>query len=471
MKALEALKGFFKPLDVTVALPDDPFLVIDRDASIEKLKLDRRARESGEKDLPPPDSDQPDAAEAEIHAEIREHLTRAQIDVDNNLRVYGQRLGELSLLRQLAAVTGASETAYGDFDAAVIRWRGKLALARQAIRESYEELADFKHDHGLRRPAHDAPSSFYTGAVLALSWIVESAANTAFLKENDEYGIVGGAVAAVMIAGVNIFLSAVIGKKVWPYVFHRDTFRKLIAWGASAGWVVAMVFWNLLAAHYRDAKSAGGDDPEGAALAGLVQGTFSFDSILSYGLLAMGMAFAVISALTAFKSDDPYPQYGEIYRRHENRCGEYSDSIEAALKDLTFIRDSAIGALRETLEQLQGQFAERGQIIDSRRLLLNRFAQHQEYLEDIGQSLLDHYRSINVETRSTPPPAYFNKAWRLQRAPVPSVPDEPGIEAEVEKASAALSRSIEKISDAFDRSIRSFQSLDDIRGELEHGRS
>ena len=122
MKALEALRQFFRPLDVGVALPDDPFIALDRDAAIEKLKLDERAQEAGERDLPPADSEQPDATEAEIHAEIGEYLARAQIDVDNNLRVYAQRMGELSLLRQLSAVTGASETAHGDFDAAVIRW-------------------------------------------------------------------------------------------------------------------------------------------------------------------------------------------------------------------------------------------------------------------------------------------------------------------------------------------------------------
>ena len=99
MNALQALKSFFKPLDIAVALPDDPFVVIDRDAAITKLKLDARAKEAGERDLPSSDSSQPDTAEAEIEAEVGEFLNRAQIDVDNNLRTYSQRLGELTLLR------------------------------------------------------------------------------------------------------------------------------------------------------------------------------------------------------------------------------------------------------------------------------------------------------------------------------------------------------------------------------------
>ena len=184
-------------------------------------------------------------------------------------------------------------------------------------------------------------------------------------------------------------------------------------------------------------------------------------------LLFMGLTFAVISALAAFKSDDPYPRFGETYRRHENRCEEYSDDFEEALDDLKAIRDKAITDLRETLQQLQGQFALRGQIIDARRSLLNRFAQHQDALETFGRSLIDHYRSKNRDARSSPPPPYFDEKWTMARTPVPAVPDEVSIEEEVREASANLSQSITRISEGYDQAIRSFQSLEDIRAELE----
>ena len=159
MKALDALRTFFRPPDTIIALPDSPFVVVDRDKTIEKLRLDKRAEEAGLNDSPRPDEEELDVVEADIIAEIKEHLNRAQIDADNNLKVYGQRLAELALLRELSSVTGASETAQGDYKTAVITWRNRLANAAEAIKSSYQELALFKADHHLKRPAHDAPSA------------------------------------------------------------------------------------------------------------------------------------------------------------------------------------------------------------------------------------------------------------------------------------------------------------------------
>ncbi len=471
MKPLEALRAFFKPADVTVALPDSPFIVIDRQKAIETLKLEKRGEEAGAREQPPTDGTEPDAVEAEIFAEMSEHLNRAQIDADNNLRVYSQRLGELALLRELSTVTGASETALGDYDATIIAWRNRLANARDAIKDSYQELTDFKAEHGLRRPAHDVPPLLYTGSVIGASWVIESFANTAFLRVGDEYGLVGGFVAAAIIAAINVFVSAIVGRKIWPYLFHRDLWRRLAAWVASAAWAAGLITWNMLAAHFRDAKSLGLETPEVQALSLLASNTFVLSSIYSYGLLAMGLVFGIISAIAAFKMDDPYPGYGPIYRRHEERCDDYADEIEQALGELKAIRDSAIGILRATRDQLRMQFGERNQIIDARKALLARFEQHQDYLDTVGNSLLEHYRAANRQARSTPPPGHFRQKWKLHRAPLPPVPEEPSIEADVAAAQRALDHSIETISNAHNGAIRNFQALDEIKGSLEHGKA
>src|SRR5690606_4073015 len=132
---------------------------------------------------------------------------RAQIDAENNIKVYGQRLAELALLRELSSVTGASETALGDYKTAIIGWRNRLANAADAIRESYQELATFKSEHNLRRPAHDVPLPIYTWSTIIVSGIIESLGNTAFLRVNDAFGLVGGFVAATVVAAVNVGFS------------------------------------------------------------------------------------------------------------------------------------------------------------------------------------------------------------------------------------------------------------------------
>lgn len=470
MSALGTLRKFFRPTDATIALPSDPFIVIDRERSIEKLKLDERAERNGGQNYPPSDFEGYDDVELEIIAEITDHSTRAQIDAATNQRIYGERLSELALLRELSTITGATEQADGDYRSTVINRRGRLSLAKDAIRESYKELAEFKRDHGLRRPAHRGINPAYAWSTIIISWFVESAFNTAFLRVNDEMGLLGGFVAAGVVAAVNVGLSALVGRSIWPWLFHRDATSRWGARAALALWSIGLLIWNLLAGHFRDAKAAGLPSPETAALSLLADGPLSFESIYSYGLLIAGLAFAMIAAGAAYKMDDPYPGYGAIYRRHEDRCDEYADEIENALDELKETRDEAIDTAKDIRDELGTQFRERGQIIAARVGHRSRFRQHQDYLETTANALLGHYRAANIRAREdqqTPP--FFSKRWEMPKTELPADPDEPAIDSEVTRAQAALDGSIKAVAKAYSNAIESFEHLEQIKGSLEDG--
>lgn len=470
MQAFDALKRFFRPTDATIALPGDPFIVIDRERAIERLDLDKRAEKNGQKNYPPSESTTFDAVEAEIEAEIAEYANRAQIDAQANHTVYSQRLSELALLRELSSITGASVQTLGDFKATVIDRQNRLTLARDAIAESFQELADFKRVHCRSGPAHKGMLPIYAWSTIVLSWLVEAIANTAFLRINDDFGLIGGFVAAVIVAAVNVFGSAFVGRKVWPYLFHKDTWRRGLAIGAVIGWLLLLIIWNLLAAHFRDAKAAGMDAPEVAALALFQNAPFGLTSIYSYGLLFAGLLFAFLSAGAAFAMDDPYPGYGAIYRRHEDRCEEYADLIAEALDDLKITRDDGIEAARSIRDQLGTQFSERGQILAARLGHRERFNEYQDYLETIANTLFEHYRSANIQIRTDAPPSHFGKKWQLRRTELP-VPIEPSIDAEVAQAQAALDNSIKEISEAYVTAIGSFVHLDEIKRSLANGQT
>ncbi|WP_155914539.1 hypothetical protein, partial [Asticcacaulis sp. AC460] len=139
MKPLDALKRFFRPTDATIALPGSPFIVIDRQQAVKNLGLEERAKSNGASNYPPADAESFDDVEAEVVAEMAEHTNRAQMDALASHRVYAERLAELSLLRELSTITGASEQALGDFQATIIDRKGRLSLAKDEISESYGE--------------------------------------------------------------------------------------------------------------------------------------------------------------------------------------------------------------------------------------------------------------------------------------------------------------------------------------------
>lgn len=471
MPAFDALKKFFQPNDVTIALPSDPFIVIDRERAISKLKLDERAQANGVTNFPPPDSSALDDVEQEIVAEMGEHATRAQIGAGANHRVYGERLSELALLRELSTISGESAKALGDYETTVINRKGALSLAKDAIRESYQNLAEFKRENGLRRPAYNASHPAYAWSAIGLSWFVESAFNTSFLRVNDEYGIIGGFIAAAVIAAVNVGLAAAVGRFWWPYLFHTSLSRKFAALGGCTIWLGILIIWNLLAGHFRDAKAAGLASPESASLAILKQSPFQFDSIYSYGLLLAGIGFALFAARAAYKMDDPYPGYGAVYRRHEERCETYAEEIEESLAELASTRDAAIESASDTREELGRQFRERGQIIAARESHRTRYREHQDYLEMIGNTLLSHYRGANVRARTDGiTPLHFKELWSLKKSELPLDANEPTIDAEVMRAQSILEKSIKKIAAAYKSAIESFEHLDKIKESLGNGK-
>jgi hypothetical protein len=469
MATFDNLKRFFSPDDRTLALPDDPFIVIDRDRTIAQLRLDERAKENGSRNFPPADATSFDDVESQIVAEMVEQADRARVNASNSHRVYNERLSELALLRELSTVTGASVEAQGDFRATVIKRQNRLAHARDAIRESYRELSEFKKLHRLSGPAQQGISSAKAYTAAALSWVIESFVNTPLLHVNDDMGYIGGLLHAAVIAALNVGPAAMVGRLVVPYLFHRSIARKLFAALGCLAWLAFLATWNLLAGHFRDAKTAGVSSPEIEALNLFAQTPFSLQSVYSYGLLVAGFAFALLGALATFKMKDPYPGYGDIYKRHQERCEQYSDEIDAAFEELQETRSNAIGVAEATRDELRRQFAERGQIIAARDAHRARFAQHQEYLETFGNQLLSHYRAANVKARTDGEiPTSFKTTWKLTRTELPVAQDE-SIDAEVQRAQAALAESITAIATAYEGAIESFEHLDKIKESLANG--
>lgn len=469
MGALSTLKNFFGPRQAVLAHIDDPFVQMDLRETIRKLQLEERGLEQGSLNLPAFDARELDNVEREIVHEVNEALSRAQIEGANQVRTYDGRLAGLSLLTQFASIGANARTAISDFAGEVVNSRNSLATARDAIAESFEDLRGFRVANRLSRPAHGVPSAFVTGGAIFVSWFLESMLNSSLLRMNDSMGWLGGVLAAAAIAALNVGISAFVGRRVWPYLNHVSTFHKVWAGLATVGWGVTFLVWNLLAAHYRDAKAAALGNPEQAALTLLTDQPFGLDSIYSWGLFAAGLMFAIIAALAGYKMDDPYPGYGEVHRRLEQRCENYSDDIASTIEELRAIRDEAIEEAQEVRDELGRQFRERDQILAAREAFRRRFEQHCRQLENSANALLETYRMANRRARTDPAPAHFVSRWEIDAAPLPDSAHATVAEAELRSADAALEDVVREVSQSFDAAVGSFETLDGLKERLRRG--
>jgi hypothetical protein len=466
MGAWTSIKQFFDRSEPLRAPMDDPFIQIDRAAAATSLRLRERGAEQGALELPASTMQTLDVVEADVAAFIQDHFERAQIDAATTIRTYDSRLNGLSLIANLSSIRTQAKIALGDFKAEVVNRRGRLANSRDAIVDSYAELRDFRKENGLRRPAHDVPPSSATVGTILVCWLMETIANSMFLRLGDSMGWLGGVIAAAVVGAINVGVAAVVGRLIWPMVNRREAGLRLIGWLGVATWFVLTVVWNLLAGHYRDAKSLALPSPETAALGMLGSG---LESIYSYGLLAAGLVFAVGAAISGYKMDDPYPGYGAVSRRHTKRCEDYVYDVKDATRELTAIRNETVGEATDIRMELGRQLGQRQQILTHRDAFRRRYEEYAEHLEATANALLQEYRTSNRMARSTDAPARFDVAWSLPRAALPHAPTEEVPRSAIDAAEADLEETVTQISKAFEEAIDSFEPLDELKRRIADG--
>lgn len=463
---MSKLKAFFGAAVPLRAPMDDPFIQLDREVVAAQLKLRERGEERGAANLPPADLSTLDPVEAEVAVLIGEHYSRAQIDAANSIRTYDSRLSELALLSQLSSIGTEARTAVSDFKAEVLNRLNRLSNSRDAITSSYEELRDFREQNQLKRPAHDVPQAVATYGYIVVAWLVETGMNSVLLRLNDSMGYLGGIVAAAIVGAINVLASGFVGRQLWPRVNLRQIIHRVAAWVGIAGWLVFVLVWNLLAAHYRDAKSLGLPDPEQQALTLMGSG---LHSIYSWGLLVAGIIFAITAAIAGYRMDDPYPGYGQTTRRHNARCEDYVDEVERASDELRDIRDDAIEAATSVRTELEKQISERNQILAARQAFSTRYSEYGAQLEQIGNALMQEYRAANISKRDGPAPGHFKSAWTLSRNPIPPAAPNQVNSGAIDAAEASLTAAVAEITEAFDRAVLSFEPLDALKQRLANG--
>lgn len=466
MSSWDKLRGLFSAKETLHAHFDDPFIQLDRATASDQLKLVERGEQQGALELPAASMDAFDNVESEVVAYVGEHYSRAQIDAANSVRTYDARLSGLTLLTSISSIRSEASRAIGDFQAKIQNAQNRLSNSRDAIESSYDELREFRKEHGLRRPAHPASPAFATYGTIFMAWVLETGMNAFLLRQNDSMGYLGGVVAAATVGAINILGAAYVGRQIWPRTHLKDSVKRALAWLGVGVWLVLMVCWNLLAAYFRDAKSAGLEHPEQAALLMFGQG---LDSIYSFGLLIAGVIFAFSAASAAYKMDDPYPGYGSVTRRHNERCEDYAAEVEAATEELIGIRDEAIEGATSVRRELERQLAEQAQIESARATYLKRFEEFTSQMELIANSLLQEYRSANLKARTAPAPAHFSERWRVARSSFPASPRIDASPAEVRTAEESLDKTITDVAGAFEATIKVFEPLDVLKRRLSDG--
>ncbi|MBA4751336.1 MAG: hypothetical protein H2055_03795 [Sphingopyxis sp.] len=462
MGAVSAIRKALARSTSFEATIDNPFLHFDVNGVASDLRLGERGAENGAQDLPASDAGGRDAVELEISNRVSRAWQEAAAEADRWFLACDQRISNLSLLTQLPTIESSAIQTESQIKAEVAQATMRLTTARDAVAQSYRQLLAFQRDHKLHRPANLSPSLVLTYGTILLTWIVETAANSMLLRQNDDFGLLGGIGAAAVVGGINIGVAVFAGRNILPQLNLRSRAWPVFV-ALSAVWGLFLLLWNLFAAHYRDAKVSGVEAPEFAAVGMMTQLPAS---IYSWGLLILGIIFAIIASIAAYRMRDPFPGYADVWREHERRCADYAGEIEAASDELRALHDDASEGFTDIRTGLARQLADQSRAVTGRNAFAQRLARYHAELEQAGRQLLAIYRDRNRAARSTPPPAHFESGFSLAPPLIPPTPEAAIKPADVERGDHILASAQRGISDTYLAGVQSFETLEALKARL-----
>ena len=282
-----------------------------------------------------------------------------------------------------------------------------LIALRKRERRLLGTLNSFEDKHHLEEPAEYPESKIFHWSIVAAMVLVESIANSYFFAKGSDFGLIGGALQALMISVVNIFM-ALFGKLPVSKPNHISLARKFFAGAGVLAYGFFVLAFNLATAHYRALLEI---DPITAlveTIPNLKQGPFDFDNFDAAILLFIGIIFAIAAVIKSYKADSFYPGHGPLDRRHKAAEEEYRVARQKVREDAHNELDN--GA--KSAERIEGDA--RRAVFQQPVLLkqLDQFSgKYQSFNQELNrcqQALLQSYRDRNSIVWHSPAPDYFS---------------------------------------------------------------
>lgn len=376
-----------------------------------KIGIRKRARDDAARNLPPHDAEGLSETERAIidavateRARVDQSRQDAQTDAERRLRTLAPAPQDF---------TGPATEARLALRQVSGRVAQDWAEASQRAGEARGELDAFKHTHGLRRAAVYPRSTLLQSGLLFCAALFEALFSAALFAEDDERGLLGGAITAIGLSGANVTLGFIAGFLGLRYLQHSRLPMK--AMGAIAFTFVGLLalMLNLFAADWRDQLAAlsGRQVDMGGDASFHLWSLLSLDSPQAIILLMLGAGVWVFSALKGYSGfDDPYPDFGKMDRATKAASDALSDFRADARLELEAPINAAKDVLSARLEKMRVEFAAMSKAFDSAAAKMEALDAQARALDDAAAGAVHLYRQENAANRTTPAPAYFSDA-------------------------------------------------------------
>lgn len=440
---------------------------IDYTEMNKKLKPDELGKERGKKDLPPLGTKTPDEVEYKIKNVYQELVDKTTKNVVEALITYNQRLMSLDVTGLIDNIRDSARGTIGDFKAEVLKGLNELAEYGDIVKSKSDDLANFKSDNNLKRSASypTREGLVWKKAIILVIFLIESIANSSFLRVANEGGMIGAYSEAITISFLNVGTAFLVGHYFTRYLFGNNQNLKIIS--------IFLVFiafslsglFNLAVAHYRELAGEGFFGDAGAmAIQNMLTQPFALGEFQSWVLFLMGWLFWIISLVDTHTMDDNYPNYGKIDRAHKLARENYSLRKEDRIDEISLKRKECEDDIRDLREELQSLFEGTNSIHNMREGLVEDFKHFNKQASSYFFQTLETYRNANRDSRSRSP-ASFNVKLELEVKELDNkivAVDLNNVQKQVTDGKNTLDQTLDKFYKEFDIALTKFKRLDEL---------
>jgi hypothetical protein len=292
-------------------------------------------------------------------------------------------------------------------------WHEILNNAKREEGSVYRNYKYFIYQNKLNREAEYPDSSVFHWAFVVLAVLLESIVNSFFFAKASDLGMLGGIFQALFISLSNIGSALLIGIYVLPYKNHVDSKKRFIAKAATIFYIFFVFLFNLATAHYRTLLE---EDPLSAginAIPHLIREPLGIN-FEAWNLVIIGMLFAIVALLKAYKSDDIYPGFGAVHRKFKSASNQHGKRIEA-MRAIKQIIDEGINRAGTLIKDAKWQIKNYKDSIFQSEEVVVEFSKYLESAESSCNNALWEYRDTNKRVRSSQPPAYFSEKYTFSK--------------------------------------------------------
>jgi len=451
------------------------FLDLNADRIADELQLAKNATERGAENRPPTEAQTFDDIEHAIIERIESHKQDAHSVYLEHLHTYDERLIGLNFEERFTVIQQAAPEAVGDFRAEAALGRDELFSLRRRLYDSEQERELFRRRHRIARPARLSTlgKTLLKVGVLAVLFVVEVVINGSFLAKSNEQGLLGGAIQAVSFAGLNILASFLWGLVPIRLLNRRIGLLKLVGLISFIAYLAFAIVLNLTLAHLREIPPMVTGEVGHEVLMRLTHAPLALNDVNTWVFFAIGFIFSLVAMADGVLFTDPHPGYAPLERRWIEARTQYSDAKAELIERLREIRNVATEAMNANFRDLSVRRGEFDAILQARGRLMQRFAEHQNHIERIGNALLAVYHEANSKARSQPAPDYFARPYKLERIVYAGNDLDEQARAELRQSilltQDVLRHQTQGIHDTFEEAVRSYREIDDLIPESKIG--